>query len=560
MLKIIYYNSKNPTDSRVIELNPETSENFECKVGRENNCSLILPSTAVSRIHGVFSLISEHYHFTDLVSKVGTKLNNELIPKSQAIALKTGDILQIANFVLEIISIDLAQDSTIMIDRDDSELTIPIEKLAASKVCVPSTPATPIDQPDDHHEALPVALPIETSKETSTHRQWTGGKLTVKCVRVTNETSEAKTFTFVTDPAILFTYKPGQFVTLELEINGKKVFRSYSISSTPSRPHTLEITVKRVPAPENHLPPGLVSNWLHENILDGAMGKFTCFGSTNQKLLMISAGSGITPMMSMSRWIYDTCGNSDVMFLHSACNGSDIIFRQELELMATKEHNFHLAITLTKPIPGQVWTGLKGRITPQMLQVITPDFSDRTVYVCGPSPFMKHTKAMLKELGFPMENYHEESFGGTKKFKKSSANTINDSQPISATTTTRFGISAFLDNLQLKETSSMKLDNPSAVKTVNPPKSTQSCIVFAKADKEVLCDGEESILEVAEQAGIKMRSGCRAGSCGACKKLKLEGNVKMENFDPEALNPTEQQAGYILTCISFPLGRVVMDV
>lgn len=570
MLRIIYYSSTNPTEPKIIDLAPETSENFECKVGRENSCSLILPSPEVSRSHGLFSLISGRYHFTDLNSKFGTKINNDPIPQNIPIPISSGEVLQIADFVLELVSINTGEDvtggRTAPNVFDDSELTIPEEQDGSHARPKPSvvTPVievlqTPVKQ-DQSHDVLPVG--------TSENGRWTGGELTVKCVRVINETNDAKTFSFISDPPILFTYKPGQFVTLDLDINGEQVFRSYSISSTPSRPHTLEITVKRVAATEKHLPPGLVSNWLHDNIqvgsqikLDGAMGKFTCFDNTNQKLLMISAGSGITPMMSMSRWIYDTCSNSDVVFLHSACNGQDIIFRQELELMAAKQSNFHLAITLTKPVPGQVWSGLKGRITPQMLQVIAPDFSDRIVYVCGPNPFMKHTKAMLKELNFPMENYYEESFGGAKKSKQSSVNPVDNSQAIPVGTTIRsFGISAFLDKLKINDSLAARVDIPAATKSVSVAKSPKSCLIFSKTGKEVPCDGEESILEVAEQAGIKMRSGCRAGSCGACKKLKLEGTVKMEGFDPEALNSTEQQAGYILPCISFPIGRVAVDV
>jgi glycine betaine catabolism B len=575
MLKIIYYSSTNPTEPKIIELNPETSENFECKVGRENSCSMILPSPEVSRSHGAFSLISGRYHFTDLNSKFGTKVNNNPIPQNIPIPISSGDVLQIADFVLELVSINTGEDVTdggvapSVIDvTDDSDLTIPAEQDGARPK--PSV-VTPVIEP----VATEVSSPVKQDQShdilhlgTSENGRWTGGELSVKCVRVINETSDVKTFSFISDPPILFTYKPGQFVTLDLDINGEQVFRSYSISSTPSRPHTLEITVKRVASPEKHLPPGLVSNWLHDNIqvgsqikLDGAMGRFTCFDNTNQKLLMISAGSGITPMMSMSRWIYDTCANSDVVFLHSACNGQDMIFRQELELMAAKQSNFHLALTLTKPVPGQIWSGLKGRITPQMLQVITPDFSDRIVYVCGPNPFMKHTKAMLKELNFPMENYYEESFGGAKKSKKSSVNSVDNLQAIPVGTTIRsFGISAFLDKLKINDSLAARADIPAASKPVSVAKSPKSCLIFSKTGKEVPCDGEESILEVAEQAGIKMRSGCRAGSCGACKKLKLEGTVKMEGFDPEALNSSDQQAGYILTCISFPIGRVAVDV
>ena len=81
---------------------------------------------------------------------------------------------------------------------------------------------------------------------------------------------------------------------------------------------------------------------------------------------------------------------------------------------------------------------------------------------------------------------------------------------------------------------------------------------FAQSGKEVPCDGEESILEMAEQQGVKSRSSCKQGACGACKKRKLEGEVKYET-NPEALDSSEQEAGYILTCVSYPVGRVVIE-
>jgi glycine betaine catabolism B len=67
-------------------------------------------------------------------------------------------------------------------------------------------------------------------------------------------------------------------------------------------------------------------------------------------------------------------------------------------------------------------------------------------------------------------------------------------------------------------------------------------------------------LEIAERAKVKIRSSCRSGDCGTCKQKKIEGAVRMGDFDPEALEPEERAAGYILTCVAFPQGRVVMDV
>jgi len=170
-----------------------------------------------------------------------------------------------------------------------------------------------------------------------------------------------------------------------------------------------------------------------------------------------------------------------------------------------------------------------------------------------------------------MANYHEESFGGAKNHKKAS-NPPDHEPHIIPVSPKSFGIGAFLEKLQPQPA---RINEPAKINehssSVNPPviplvnsrsahNKPKSSVVFAKTGQEIACDGQESILEIGEQAGIKMRSGCRAGSCGACKKLKLEGSVQMAGFDPEALTPTEQQAGYILTCMAFPVGKVVVDI
>ena len=144
------------------------------------------------------------------------------------------------------------------------------------------------------------------------------------------------------------------------------------------------------------------------------MGEFTCFAKPSQKLLMISAGSGITPLMSMTRWLYDTSAECDVVFFHSARSPRDIIFRRELELMAPRLTNFRLAITTTQSELGEAWLGLSGRLTQAMLIAIAPDLWERTVYVCGPDSFMQAVKAILEGLAFPMQKYYEERLGAPK--------------------------------------------------------------------------------------------------------------------------------------------------
>jgi glycine betaine catabolism B len=559
MLKIKVFKPQTPNEVQEIELSSNNLLAKEFLIGRLPSCDFVLSNPNISRQHAKIIFQSGTYHFIDLGSSGGSWLNQTQVKSNQQYPLKSGDVLRVAEYHLEITAINFMLEATVVTPREGA--------IAASLA-----------------QTLVVQdfqLPIEWIEPTEMER-WVKGELTVRCSHVIDETQDVKTFRFVTNPPVLFTYKPGQFVTLDLEIGGESVLRSYSISSTPSRPHTLEITVKRVPPPTDSptTPPGLVSNWLHDNVrvgsslkLGGPFGKFTCFSTPARKLLFISAGSGITPMMGMSRWIYDTTTDCDVVFLHSARSPEDIIYRQELEMMACRQPNFQLALTMTKPASRHGWHGFTGRISASLIHAIAPDFCDRTIYVCGPEGFMTGVKTLMQSLNFPMENYYEESFGPPKKAKKTkNSATKNSATKVEPQKIARgFGLGAALQGLRMYAPGSGISNSAEGIAPEQSPPpqklggsvseraSSQLAVVFSKSGKEVACDGEESILELAEQEGVKIRSSCRAGSCGSCKKLKTGGEVRMENFDPEALEPEEQAAGYILTCISYPMGRVVVD-
>ena len=490
----------------------------DCLLGRHPSCDLVLDSAEVSRIHGRIWCQDGQCFFTDLGSTDGSQIDAQEVEINQVYPLKPNNLLRIGGFVLT-----LSQMS-------DHEHTSPLQPTAGQVAVAPNQPL-----------------------------QWSSGDLTVRCIQALAETHDVKTFRFVAEPAVLFSYKPGQFVTLDLEIEGKRVMRSYSISSTPSRPHILEITVKRVPSPTDvaDAPPGLVSNWLHDQItvgsqvkLKGPMGQFTCADNQAQKLLFISAGSGITPMMSMSRWLCDTGADVDVVFIHSSRSPQDIIFRHELESMAARHSNFRLAVTTTRSEPGQAWAGYTGRLNELMVQAIAPDFRSRTVYVCGPNPFMKGVKTMLETLAFPMENYYEESFGSPKKtlsVKKKGKDGMTaegyskrDSSPKFVPT-----------QEHLPETDKEELDNIPSVKKIQT-QDQSPVVVFSKIGKEIPCDEEDTILDLAEQEGIELPSGCRMGACGSCKLALLEGEV---NYDDHP----DCEPGHLLSCIAKPVGRVVIE-
>ncbi|MUG95307.1 FHA domain-containing protein [Scytonema sp. UIC 10036] len=556
MIKIKVIDPKKPDQLQLVDLKPETKPNQECFIGRFLNCDLFLDSAEVSRLHGKVFQKHGNYYFADLGSRGGSRINGESTLINQDYLLHPGDTIQIGRFILMISQIRSEEDKTLIESQKNLQeivVTQPNERVIST---VP--PVSPL-------EDMPVAMVESSGLQRSVK------ELTVRCIGVIDETHDVKTFRFVADPPVLFAYKPGQSVVLELEINNELIWHSYSISSSPSRPHTLEITVKRfpsVPGSEVEEQQALVSNWLHKNVTTGSIlklnepsGNFTCFANPKQKLLLISAGSGITPMMSMSRWLCDTGASCDIVLFHCARTPRDIIFRQELEMMSARYPNFHLAISTTRREPGQSWFGLTGRLDAAMLQVIAPDFRDRTVYVCGPHDFMECVNQMLKSLDFPMQNYYEERFETPRK--KSTA--VSEQQAVAGSpalglkqTVVTVPTETFWESRGGNNTGK---GTPTVIQTSTLPETTsssQNAVVFLKSGKEVKSDGEQPILNLAEQEGVKILSSCRSGICGRCKKRKLQGEVWTEG-EPKALDESQCQEGYILTCISYPIGLVLID-
>lgn len=501
---------------QIHQLNQSRSGQLEWIIGRNSTCDLVLTNPEVSRVHGQIVYSDDKYHFVDTGSTSGSLLNGEVVPVNEKQPLCAGDLIQLG------------------------ETFLYVEELS---------PPEPVSLVDRANLAGDLSLPAA---------QWTEGDLVCRCCRIIDETPDVKTFCFAADTPILFNYKPGQFVNLEVEIDGKPVVRSYSISTSPSRPWYLSLTVKRVssPADEPDAPPGLVSNWLHDHLqvgdrvkfVGGILGHFTCLPNLPSKLLLISAGSGITPMMSMSRWVQDTLADCDVVFLHSARTPEDIIFRKELEMMATQMPNFHLAVTLTQPT-GYPWMGLTGRISESMLKLVVPDLRDRSVYVCGPEGFMRGVKSLLESMNFPMQSYQEESFGGRKRAPSPKAERLTSVlwEPASSLenhSNTHNG------NGQHSKTHLEVIS--AAVATAEP------AVCFAKSGQEVAADGSASILELAEQEGIEIRNACRVGACGACKVHAREGRVRYDS-QPAALTEKDQEGGYVLACVAYPIDRLVVD-
>jgi len=353
--------------------------------------------------------------------------------------------------------------------------------------------------------------------------RWTSDdEETLVCCQVREETHDVKSFFFMSREGRTFVFEPGQFVTLELEIDGETINRCYTISSAPTRPHTISITVKRVPG-------GKVSNWLHDNLragdavrVLGPAGVFTCARRPSGKYLFLSAGSGITPLMSMSRTHHELGEDRDIVFLHSARTPDDIIFARELDLIASNHRNFRTAFVCERIGQRSNWSGITGFLTLPLLSLIAPDFMEREIFTCGPAPYMEAVRKILADAGFDRSQYHEES-------------------------------------VSFEETVAPELDAVAASPAVSDaaPAGERFAVSFAKSRREIECAADQHVLDAARQAGVRLPSSCTQGMCGTCKVKLVSGQVEMKHNG--GIRQREIDQGMVLLCCSKPLTDLVID-
>ena len=338
------------------------------------------------------------------------------------------------------------------------------------------------------------------------------------CVHVREETHDVKTFVLAASGGRSFRYLPGQFITLTLTIGERQVNRCYTLSSSPTRPDLASITVKRVPG-------GLVSNWLHDTlrpggrlIAAGPAGLFSCFAHPAERYLFLSGGSGVTPLMSMTRALHDLASPVDILFVHCARTPADALFTDELALMARCMPRLRL-VTLCEQQPAHsAYAGHLGRLDGALLARIAPDLSARDTYTCGPAPFMAAVRGLLLASGYDMKRYREESFSFDG------------------------GIAAQAE---------LAVSNP-ATADVGAFR-----VRFQKLGDEFTCRGDQSILQAATAAGLRVPFSCSSGLCGTCKTKKISGTVHMQHAG--GIRQREIDQGWILPCCSRPASDIVLE-
>jgi ring-1,2-phenylacetyl-CoA epoxidase subunit PaaE len=337
--------------------------------------------------------------------------------------------------------------------------------------------------------------------------------VTLQVREVVRETPDAVTVYF-DQPDPHLEYLPGQFLTIILVINGKEERRSYSLCTSPFVDPFPGITVKRLPG-------GVVSNYMNDLVFPGKkitvmrpMGNFTCdYHSKNKRHYgMIVAGSGITPILGITKSILVNEPDSKISLLYGSRNEEHVIFKSTLEALL-KEYPERINVFHKLSEPGPSWTGTKGRIAIGDVRQFGSDLLGDSSYqarffLCGPQELMEATKLSLAELGVAKDLIFSESFY-LENGKKADIQEENDQQITREVT--------------------VILDGQSYTFDVTP---------------------EKTILEAGLELEIDMPYSCQSGLCTACRGRLLSGKVTMD--EDAGLSENEIEAGYILCCSSKP--------
>ncbi|MER5839255.1 ferredoxin--NADP reductase [Streptomyces prasinus] len=332
------------------------------------------------------------------------------------------------------------------------------------------------------------------------------GPLTVRVVKVIRETADAHSL--VLEPAgedrAAFAHRPGQFLTVRVpsERDGGAA-RCYSLCSSPVRDEPLKITVKRIAG-------GYASHWICDHVTEGdtlevlrPAGTFTP-DSLDGDFLLLAAGSGITPVMSILVSALHA-GTGTVTLVYANRDEQSVIFRDELAALA-REYGDRLTVLH--------WLeSLQGRPTASGLRTLAGPYAGRPAFVCGPGPFMDLATGALTDLGVPPHRITVERFTSLTgdPFARPGGGPEPDTEgPVS--------------------TAEVELDGVG--RTVDWPRS-------------------EPLLDVLLRAGLDAPYSCREGACSACACVLVEGEVVMERN--EVLDAQDLADGIVLACQARPV-------
>lgn len=342
------------------------------------------------------------------------------------------------------------------------------------------------------------------------------GSHPLRVAAVARETPDAISLTLVDPAGAPIAYKPGQFFTLAVRLDGEVLRRAYSASlpmESASPPGSVRVTIKRVAG-------GRVSNHLCDKAAEGDV--LDVFGPSGSfvverapaTLVLLAGGSGVTPLLAIAIDVLAKHPGARVVLVVGNRRVDDVIFRDELTALAAR-YPERLSLRLVLDDPPADWTGGVGMLdaatVARELDALSLD-GELDAYVCGPTPMMDAARVALRARGVAEARIREERFSA-----------------------------------------------PMVTPAVERAKGDVSVTAVVDGKRyTVLNRPHETVLESALEAGVPMPYSCTMGGCGACRVKLVEGEMVME--EPNCLTAQERAQGYMLTCIGRATKAAVVEV
>lgn len=296
---------------------------------------------------------------------------------------------------------------------------------------------------------------------------WSARELRGRVLEVRRETVDSATLVIKPGWGFSFDYQAGQYVGIGLLVDGRWRWRSYSLTSSPvtsKGSRTITITVKAMA--EGFLSTHLVGGVEPGTIvrLAAPQGNFVMPDPAPASVLYLTAGSGITPVMSMLRTLVRRGQLGDVVHMHSAPTEADVMFASELSELAARHDGYRLQLRATRT---------EGRLDLDRLDEVVPDWRQRQTWACGPEAMLGAAERTWAAAGIA-DQLHLERFAVTKAAAHGSGGSVT----------------------------------------------------FARSGKSADVDGATPLMDAGEAAGIQMPFGCRMGICQSCVVGLLDGHVR----------------------------------
>ncbi|MET0728498.1 MAG: ferredoxin--NADP reductase [Acidimicrobiales bacterium] len=329
---------------------------------------------------------------------------------------------------------------------------------------------------------------------------------------VVQETADTRSYVLEVPPELEedFVYRPGQFCTFRIHVDGEELLRSYSMSSAPETDRDLAVTVKRVPG-------GMVSNWFHDHVAEGDVLETTkpagvfCAQDSDRLVVAFCGGSGVTPVMSITKSLL-AATQRPVKLLYANRDRESVIFHDELQQLVAR-HPDRLQVH-------HHLDAVAGFVDPDLISEFIAGTRDADFYICGPGPFMDLVEGTLLEMGVAADRIFIERFE-------------NAGQALHSAATDQIDAEAAADaDSEVPETVTVTL------------KGKRHDIAYKPGD---------TVLETARRGGLQAPFSCESGNCATCMALVGEGSATMRANN--ALTPDEVAEGWILTCQALPKGR-----